>query len=176
MNVIFKATIGILIIGITPHYLNKPFANGGFPIENTGSIGDTIVKRFDRHGLLYSDIKVKRKLISRNVYLDDKIVYKYPVTKKNVGRGVIELLSGNTFLPSGVDDTIRFSSYSLPTMNRTIYLRGGQIRRISDSSYLVKSNYTIRTVATFVIAASDNYEEIKNRPGFIVDSLVLPIR
>jgi hypothetical protein len=175
MIIIVKMATTIFTLGIVTVHLNNFTTDRNSNRQIQVNHSDTIVKQFNRNGLLYIDKKIKNKLVSRCVYLGSKLFYKYPVTRENAGKGVIKLLSGNNFLKSGIVDTIQLSNYLLPSMNRAIYMRGGQISRLSDSSYLVKSNSKIGTWAVFVIMASDNYEEIKNRTGFAVDSLVLRV-
>lgn len=138
---------------------------------------DTIIKKFTRHnGLLYIDKKVKKKIISREVYSDNKLVYKYPITRENIVKGTICLGTGNNFLIKGLSDTIYFKNYVLPITNRLAAMKGGQISRLTDTSYIVRSNSSIGTSAVFILTASDNFEEIKNRETFIVDSIVLSIK
>ena len=48
--------------------------------------------------------------------------------------------------------------------------------RLTENSYLIKPAANNIGYARLYISVSDNYEEVKNRNGFISDSLVLPIR
>jgi hypothetical protein len=175
MNVTVKLT-AILAVGLSLCYSKDVLKSGTSFLLNRPNYNDTTVKQFKRHGFLYIDTKIKNKIISRSVYSGYKLFYRYPVTRGNIGKGVIKLSSGNSFLKVGVNDTIQFTGYALPPMNMIAYLKGGQLSRLSDSSYLVKSYSPIGSSTTFVIMASDNYEEIKNRNSVSVDSLVLIVK
>ena len=176
MSVIFKLTTIILAVSIVSLNLHFSFTKRKANIPAVANFTDTTIKKFKRNGFQYIDLRIKNKIISRNIYLGDKLFYKYPITREYVGKGTIRLLSENNFLTQGITDTVVFIDYSLPPMNMSAYFRGGQMRRLSDSSYQVKSNSKIGTNAVFVIMASDNHDEIKNRVGFVVDSLSLLVK
>ena len=134
------------------------------------------LKTFKRHDLVYADSMIGKKIFTRNVFLNDKIIYHYPVQQSELPKSDLRLLSGNDHLTREFVDTILIDNKALPIMNRTIHVKGAVISRTSDSTYLIKVNDRQLSKATLYVTASDNYEEIKGRVSFISDSLVMLIK
>ena len=133
-------------------------------------------KRFNRHDLMYVDKLNGNKILTREVFSNNTLMYRYPFLQRDLIKTELKLLSGNNFLTRSVIDTIFVSTKALPVMNRTVYVKGAMISRTSDSTYLIKTKDSVSLRATFVVTAYDNFEEISGRQGFIVDSLVIPIK
>ena len=133
----------------------------------------TFTNIFLRHGLTYVDKVKKKKLIERNVYDEGRLIYTYPILRSDLQPSKIYLTSGNNFISKGKADTVIFENKNLPVMNRHFWGQGITLRKLTDSSFLIKPSSSNSGVAKCYISASDNYEEIAKDNGFISDSLVL---
>jgi hypothetical protein len=149
---------------------------GDKPISTIQSGDGTTTYQFSRHDLEYVDIARGHKLLERTVYDRKQIIYRYPILKNNVGPTKIVLKSGNRFLAKTGSDTVVFINNGLPVMNRNFWAKGVVFSRLTENTYLIKPAANNIGYARLYISVSDNYEEVKNRNGFISDSLVLPIR
>ncbi len=145
-------------------------------ISTSKNLDGTTTHKFYRHGLEYNDVANGQKLLSRKVYDNRLVIYRYPVLEENVNSSKLFLKSGNDFLSRTGTDTLVFINEDLPIMNRRFWGKGILFSRITNNSYLLQPAQNNDNLAKIYVSASHNYEEIQNSKDFIADSLILPIR
>lgn len=137
---------------------------------------DTIIKKYKKDGFICIDKKVGKKLVSRHLYGGPLLMFKYPVTKENAGKGSLRLASGNDFIRYGEMDTLIIHYPGLPMMNKSYYSQGGTMSRLSDSSYLLRPTSKPGGLLRFVLSALHNHGDIVDEGRVLIDSVVIPIR
>jgi hypothetical protein len=145
-------------------------------ISSTKNADGSKTLKFYRHDLKYIDVAKHGKLITRTVYNSNVMIYRYPISRNNVDPTKIFLRSGNNFISKTSKDTVIFRNSSLPIMNRYFYGKGVSLKRITESTYEVAAIADNTNFAGFYVLTTVNFEEIKNRKGFISDSLIFPIK
>ena len=168
--------LSIILMGCFSSYRVPSKKYGDQLLSINKNLDGTISKTFLRHGLTYVDKSKQKKLIERKVYDEQRLIYRYPILRSNVGASKIFLASGNNFISKTTVDTLILINNDLPIMNRHFWGKGVVFTRLTDSSYIIKPTSDNTGPSKFYISTSHNYEEIKNDNGFIADSLVLSIR
>jgi hypothetical protein len=143
-------------------------------IVSRSNLSSNISQRsFIRHEWLYKDQYNGKKIISREVFIDGKLMYKFPVYPQ---KPIIKWISSKqkNYISIGMIDTLIVQSESIPRMNRSIVSMGGTITQISDTSYALKAIHLADKITVYVLL-NYNLEELNNFPNTIIDSLRIPI-
>jgi hypothetical protein len=172
-NVFF---IGFLLLSIYSCRNSGIYKPGKYEdkIVSRSKVSPTISERsFIRHEWLYKDQYNGKKIISREVFIDGKLMYKFPVYPQ---KPIIRWISSKqeSFISIGTVDTLIVVSGSVPRMNRSIVSTGGTISQLSDTSYALRANRLAKEMAVYV-RLNHNLEELNNFPNIIIDSLRIPI-
>jgi len=155
-------------------YSNKTYDDKVISVSE--KINGVYTRKFIRHEWLYIDKTDGKKIIERNIYVENKLLYKYPIDKPSLPKIDLRLLSGNNFIKAGVVDTLLIAKKGLPPMNRSIVAIGGAaIGPLSDSTYFITVLHRLDLKTTIRVIIMDEFEEINGRKIFI-DSLIIPIK
>ena len=172
----YLIAVSIILTSCSSSYKTPSKKYGDQLLSTDKNLDGTTTNTFLRHGLTYVDKSEKKKLIARKVYDQQRLIYRYPVLRSNLKASKIYLISGNNFISKGTADTIIFQNSDLPVMNRHFWGQGITVRKLTDTSFVIKPSSNNLGIVRFYVSASDNDEEIANNNGFISDSLVLKTR
>ena len=155
---------------------NKKASQDTYTESISKPVNGLATKRHYRKGWLFIDQLNQKKIVSREVYLNNELMYRFPIKKRELIKSNITLLSGKAYLSRFGFDTLKFVNPELPVMNRHVYSVGGTIAAISDSLFIIKPSTSNSPKVTFYVSVSANMDELRNTEQFISDSLVLPVR
>ena len=156
------------------HNSKKSFKSDNVVISQ--KVNGVYTKEHYRQGFRFVDQIKGKKILEREVYFDDSLMYRHPINQSQLMKSKFRLYSGNNFLTYSTPDTLEFINRDLPSMNRHFWGTGVTIKTITDKLYLIRPIKSNLEKAYFYISVSSDMDEIKNSPSFISDTLVLPIR